>query len=77
MKTGFQLNKPVQLIQPYSNVDLLYGPYASVEDALEAVPYEIRKQGLTVGVINEKGIIEEYWWNTASVADASLFKKNE
>lgn len=77
MKTGFQLNKPVQLIQPYSNVDMLYGPYNSVQEALEAVPYEIRKQGLTVGVINEKGVVEEYWWNTSNVADEGLFKKNE
>ena len=77
MKTGFQLNKPIQLIQPYSNIDMLYGPYNSVAEAVLAVPREIRKQGLTIGVLNDRGQVEEYWWNTLDLEDESLFKKIE
>ena len=62
MNTGFQLNKPIQLIQPYSNIDMLYGPYNSIEDACAAIPEDLRGQGLTVGILNDKNEVEEYWW---------------
>ena len=77
MKTGFQLNKPIQLIQPYSNVDMLYGPYDTVEQATRAIPVEIRKQGLTIGILNSAGEVEEYWWNTTDISDQKLKLKNE
>jgi len=68
MKTGFQLNKPIQLIQPYSNIDMFYGPYDNIKEACEQVPLAIRQKGLTIGILNDKGEVEEYWWKKDTTA---------
>ena len=59
---------------PYSNIDILYGPYNSLEDACNVVIQEIRQQGLTVGVI-ENGEVVEYWWNTNDVSGLPVKKE--
>jgi len=61
---NFELNNRIKMLNPYSNVDALYGPYESLEEALQSVPEEVRAQGLTIGVVNNSGKIEEYWWDT-------------
>ena len=41
---------------------MFYGPYDNIEEACEQVPLAIRQKGLTVGILNDKGEVEEYWW---------------
>lgn len=59
---NFEINNRIKMLNKYSNLDALYGPYNSVEDACAAIPEELRGQGLTIGVINTRGEVEEYWW---------------
>lgn len=74
---NFELNNRIKMLNPYSNVDVLYGPYDSLEEALSSVPQELRAQGLTIGVINQTGKIEEYWWNSKNTEDDGIAKKIE
>ena len=55
LSSGFVLgsNKPI---------DLKYGPFSSLQNALSNVPSNLRYKGLSVGVISELGSIEEYWF---------------
>lgn len=48
---NFELNNRIKILNKYSNIDVLYGPYASINDACKSVPEGIRDIGLTVGVI--------------------------
>lgn len=73
MSGQFDLANRVKINNPYSNVDIYYGPWDSVEIACANVPIVIRKIGLTVGVI-QNGIVIEYWWNSA-LTDADLVQK--
>lgn len=57
----FDLANRIKIHNAYPNVDIYYGTYTSVQNALESVPIEIRSIGLTVGIIID-GKISEYWW---------------
>lgn len=72
---NFELNNRIKMLNKYSNVDALYGPYASVEEACAAIPEGLRDVGLTVG-INANNTIIEYQWKSGT-ADENLEQKIE
>lgn len=74
---NFELNNRIKMLNKYANVDALYGPYNSTAAACEAIPTSLRSQGLTVGIINQVGRVEEYWWNTEDTSDSALRVKLE
>lgn len=55
------------------NVDSKYGPYATIDEALAAIPEESRAIGLTVG-IKSGSTIAEYWFN-GGTGDTNLVAK--
>lgn len=73
---NFEINNRIKMLNQYSNLDALYGPYDSVPEACAAIPVALRGKGLTVGIENVSGNIEEYWWCN-DTSDSSLIKKIE
>lgn len=59
------------------NPTSLYGPYENIISVLSSIPETARFQGLTVGIINDNGEIEEYWWKTTDYSSEGLVKKIE
>ena len=56
------ITQPLNIVsRAYANLDAKYGPYNSIENALENIPMSLRVQGLTVGIIIDNEI-KEYWW---------------
>ena len=39
---NFEINNRIKMLNRYSNLDALYGPYESVEAACEAIPEALR-----------------------------------
>lgn len=72
---NFELNNRIKILNKYSNIDVLYGPYASINDACKSVPEGIRDIGLTVGVI-VNGSVQEYQWKSGTT-DNDLVEKVE
>lgn len=72
-KKSFNLANRINVVNKYSNVDLNYGPYNSVEEAIDNIPEGVRDIGLTVGVL-VNGYVVEYWWKSG-VADVDLIMK--
>lgn len=68
------LTRGLEVRGEYSNIDFLYGPYASLEKACQEVDQRVRRVGLTVGIV-EQGSVVEYWWRDAT-DDNSLILKN-
>lgn len=74
------INNRIECNEPHANLDSYYGPYADVEEALEAlkdeevngVIYTKRHVGLTVGIGKES--IVEYWFD-GGTKDDNLKKK--
>lgn len=79
---NFELNNTIRMLNKYSNVDALYGPYNSFEDAVEATK-NIADVGLTVGVRDGDVGIIEYWWKytpdltEGATNDERLVEKSE
>lgn len=78
----FRLNNPIDVRNAISNLDVRYGPYNSVQEALDNLPYEdidgkevitLRGIGRTVLVI-ENGEQVEYWFEDG-VEDQHLVRK--
>lgn len=59
----------------YPNMDSRYGPYSSIEQALESLDVSQRSIGLTIGVksLNE---IKEYWFKDG-IQNENLKEKSE
>ena len=63
------INNKIVCNEPHANLDSYYGPYDSVQDALQTlnsttvngVNYVKRYIGLTVGIQTSEGIVE-YWF---------------
>lgn len=72
---AFNLAKQIDVRSTCSNIDILYGPYNSIEEACLSVPKARRKLGRTLGIITE-GSLEEYWWKSG-IEDADLETKNK
>lgn len=72
MKVGVDV---FQTTGAHANIDAFYGPYESKEQAILKVISRYRKQGLTVGVI-ENGKVIEYQW-AEGIEDNQLVKKSQ
>lgn len=78
----FEIYNRIGMLNKYSNVDAYYGPYEADENhtalqvACSEIPIALRDRGLTIGIINGSGEVEEYWWNTDNVTDDGLVKKS-
>ena len=72
---AFNISQPVDVRSRCANVDLLYGPYNSIEDACSAIPESRRTIGRTVGIVMNNSI-SEYWWKSG-IEDADLVQKIE
>lgn len=70
---SFKLANRIEIRDKYSNVDQLWGPYESVEQACEAISESRRERGLTVGIISNDNL-EEYWWKLGT-SDNDLVSK--
>lgn len=68
-----------------SNLDVRYGPYNSLTDAIAAtatstddfdptITYQWRYKGMTVGIYNATGGVDEYWFKNG-IADSDLIPK--
>lgn len=73
---SFDLTQEIKILNPHADNDILWGPYDSLELALEGVPIVIRKKGRTVGIINDVGAVEEYWFKNG-IEDIDLVSKNQ
>ena len=69
----FNIAQRIDVREKNANIDALYGPYESIEEALIAVPSNRRVIGRTVAIIENGGAVE-YWWK-AGIADADLVVK--
>ena len=70
---NFELANKVEIVNPYANIDAMYGPYSVLSEALSAIPIELRIIGRTVGIITDTHI-DEYWWKNG-VEDTDLVLK--
>jgi len=57
----FNLSAPIFLVDPYANVDSRYGPWNSLTDANNNINILVREKGLTVGILENGGVVE-YWY---------------
>lgn len=69
------LTKRLVVAKATANLDYLYGPWSSKEEAYSMVPTNFRHIGRTVGII-ENGSVVEYWWKSG-IEDTDLKKKSE
>ena len=72
---NFKLANRIEVREAVANIDALYGPYNSVQDACEHIPLSRRAIGLTVGIISNN-TIEEYQWKSG-IQDQDLERKIE
>ena len=73
MAETFRIARPIELRNPYSNIDHLYGAYDSIESANSSVLKDVRRVGLTVGIKTGE-TIGEYWYQ-GGIEDSNLVKK--
>ena len=75
------INNIIICNEPHANLDTYYGPYSSLQEALDTLNTETvagvtstkRAVGLSVGIL-ENGEVVEYWFK-AGTADTDLVKK--
>lgn len=60
---GILNNASDEQYRPLPNIDVKYGPYDSIADALETLETNMRVAGLTIGVRLGDNKIAEYWFN--------------
>lgn len=74
MSVKIGITNPLYIVRgAYSNIDAKYGPYNTTTEALAAIPIELRREGLTVGIIVGK-TITEYWFQ-GGIEDDKLVVK--
>lgn len=73
-KNTNELQQRIRLTKKYANIDSWYGVWNSVNDANSNIPQDIRKPGMTVGILVEQDAVEEYWYNYG-VEDSNLVLK--
>ena len=69
----FPLANRIKIKNASPDVDIHYGPWASVSDACANVPVALRAKGKTVGVIESNEVVEYQW--KAGIADGDLVLK--
>lgn len=67
---SFDLTQNIKIVNPYADLDELYGPYETRDAALLAVKEGLRKPGKTLGII-EAGKVTEYWFRQG-ILDSDL-----
>lgn len=72
---AFNISQPIDVRSKCANIDILYGPYNSIEEACQAILSTRRTIGRTVGII-DNGSILEYWWKSG-IGDEDLVQKVE
>lgn len=72
---AFNISQQIDIRSKCANIDVLYGPYNSIEEACSIVVPTRRMIGRTVGIIYN-GSITEYWWKSG-IEDEDLVQKNE
>lgn len=78
------INNKIVCNEPHANLDSYYGPYDSVEQALQTlntetvngVKYTKREIGLTVGIQTSEGIVE-YWFKNGTSDNDLVVKSSE
>ena len=75
MSPTFNLANQIKHSNAYSNADYYYGVWSSLSEAKVRVPYATRKKGRTVGVLNNQGSIDEYWWKNGVDDDDLILKQ--
>ena len=78
------INNKIVCNEPHANLDSYYGPYNSVQDALQTlnsttvngVNYVKRHIGLTVGIETSEGIVE-YWFKNGIEDNDLVIKSTE
>ncbi len=73
MENTFKVGKPIEVRGRSSNVDALYGPYNSLEEANASIERSRRIIGRTV-VIVENGKAVEYWYKEGIEDDNLVLK---
>lgn len=69
------LQSRIQMVNKYSHVDVYYGPYDNIIEAVNSIRKVLRDNGLTVGIYNaDKTSIDEYWWKNG-IEDSDLILK--
>lgn len=72
---AFNISQPIDVRSRCANIDYLYGPYNSLEEACAAIISSRRTIGRTVGIVSG-GSILEYWWKSG-IEDDDLVQKVE
>lgn len=72
---AFNISQPIDVRSRCANIDYLYGPYNSMEEACQAIIQSRRTIGRTVGIV-DNGSILEYWWKSGT-EDEDLVQKVE
>lgn len=73
-KESFNLVSQVMIQGSSANVDYLYGPYDSIDAALEKISDLQRQAGKTIGIIVD-GKVEEYWFQPNASGTLEFVKK--
>lgn len=73
-----KINSRLRVVGGAPNVDELYGPYNSVQEAFDILgpdDQDVATVGLTVGIITGQGIVE-YWFKKGCSSPNDLVVKN-
>jgi hypothetical protein len=77
----FPLVNRVGMATPVANVDVRYGPWLSLNDALTGFNPALRFRGLTVGIYTPNNIttspVIEYWWKSGTTDNDLILKQPE
>ena len=73
-KKTYDISVPVKVLTKHSDIDGLYGPYNTREDAFAALPEAVREAPRTIAIKNAEGKNEEWWWKDG-VTDGDLVLK--
>lgn len=58
-----------------ADVDYVYGPYTSIQEALNKIPLKARTIGITIGIIENSKIVE-YWFKNGITDSDLILKQN-
>jgi hypothetical protein len=73
----FDLSNQIKVLNPCANNDYLYGPYNSLDEAINTITTPMLTVGRTIGII-ESGVIKEYWYQHNTDTDKYEFvEKND
>lgn len=74
---GIINNASDEQYRPLPNIDVKYGPYDSIEDALNTLDRNVRVAGLTIGIRLGDNKLAEYWFNGGTANENLVLKGAE